>query len=121
MAPSKTFNIAGLNCSYAIIPNKELRERFLASMGDLNGGVNVLGLEAGKAALEGGDEWLEELKIYLWNNFLLVHEFVEKNPKLKMAKHEATFLAWIDCNTLQTDPYKHVLVISCAEHERKQS
>ena len=47
MAPSKTFNIAGLNCSYAIIPNKALRERFLASMGDLNGGVNILGLEAG--------------------------------------------------------------------------
>ena len=106
MAPSKTFNIAGLNCSYAIIPNKALRERFLASMGDLNGGVNILGLEAGKSALEGGDEWLEELKIYLWDNFLLVREFIEKNPKLKMAKHEATFLAWIDCTALKTDPYK---------------
>ena len=103
MAPSKTFNIAGLNCSYAVIPNASLRRRFVKAMGGLNGGVNLLGLVAAQAAYEHGDAWLEELKRYLAQNLELVHTFVAKNPKLKLLDQQATFLAWIDCRALHTD------------------
>ncbi|WP_240332056.1 MalY/PatB family protein [Sulfurospirillum tamanense] len=105
MAPSKTFNIAGLNCSFAIIPNETLKRRFQASIGGLNGGVNLLGLTAAKAAYEGGEAWLKELRLYLNENLLLVQEFVAKHPKLKLLDHQATFLAWIDCRALNANPH----------------
>lgn len=105
MAPSKTFNIAGLNCSFAIIPNTSLRRRFIASMGGLNGGVNLLGLTAAKAAYQGGEAWLEALREYLRENLALVQAFVAKHPKLKLLNQQATFLAWIDCQELGVDPY----------------
>jgi cystathionine beta-lyase len=104
MAPSKTFNIAGLNCSYAVIPNASLRRRFIKAMGGLNGGVNLLGFTAAQAAYEHGDPWLKELKLYLAQNLKLVHAFVAKEPKLKLLDQQATFLAWIDCRALQVDP-----------------
>lgn len=99
-APSKTYNIAGLQSSYAIIENSELRKRFKKAMGHINGGVNLLAYTATKASLEGGDEWLGELKKYLRENLELVKEFVNKNPKLKMLSHDATYLAWIDTSAL---------------------
>ena len=116
LAPSKTFNIAGLQCSYAVIPNSTLRQRFIRSMGHINGGVNLLGLTAGEAAYEGGDGWLLELRQYLRSNLALVQEFVAKHPALKMLEHEATFLAWIDCRVLNTNAYelflKHGVVLT---------
>lgn len=115
-APSKTYNIAGLQSSYAIIQNKELKKRFQRAMGHLNSGVNLLGLTATKAALEGGDEWLRELKIYLKSNLELVKKFVRKNEKLKMLSHEATYLAWIDARGLKLNAYelflKHGVALS---------
>lgn len=106
MAPSKTFNIAGLGSSFAIIENKELREKFVNSMGHINGGVNLLGLEATRAAYKYGEEWLEELLEYLRENLKIVENFIAKNPKLKFLKCEATYLAWIDCSELKTDAHK---------------
>ena len=106
MAPSKTFNIAGLQSSFAIIENKELREKFINSMGHINGGVNLLGLEATKAAYKYGEKWLDELLVYLRENLKIVENFISKNPKLKMLKCEATYLAWIDCSELKVDAYK---------------
>jgi len=116
MSPGKTFNIAGLNCSYAIIPNSSLKRRFENAMGMLNGGVNLLGLIAAKAAYEGGDEWLKALREYLAQNLSLVQEFVRSHPPLKLCDQDATFLAWIDCTRLDTDPYelflKHGVALS---------
>jgi cystathionine beta-lyase len=106
MAPSKTFNIAGLQSSFAIIENKELRDKFIKSMGHINGGVNLLGLEATRAAYKNGEKWLEELLVYLRENLKIVEKFIAKNPKLKMLKCEATYLAWIDCSELKVDAYK---------------
>lgn len=106
MAPSKTFNIAGLNCSYAIIPNPSLKRRFEKAMGKLNGGVNLLGLTAAKAAYESGDEWLKALREYLAQNLTLVQDFVKNHPPLKLCDQDATFLAWIDCSELKTNPYE---------------
>lgn len=108
-APSKTFNIAGLQSSYAIIKNLELKKRFVNAMGHLNGGVNLLGLCATKSALDGGDEWLSALKQYLQINLNLVQTFVKNNSNLKQLSHDATYLAWIDARALHVDAYEHFL------------
>ncbi len=110
MAPSKTFNIAGLQASFAIIPNPKLRASFKASMGSMVGGINLLGLCAMRSAYESADPWLESLRLYLRENLLLVQEFVRNNPSLRLLSQEATFLAWIDASGLKVDnPYEFFL------------
>lgn len=110
MAPSKTFNIAGLQASFAIIPNAKLRKRFQKTMGSMVGGINLLGLCALKAAYTDGDVWLEALRLYLAQNLTMVQDFVAKNPKLKLLNQEATFLAWIDASALHVkSPYAFFL------------
>ncbi|MCD8476711.1 MAG: PatB family C-S lyase, partial [Sulfurospirillum sp.] len=110
MAPSKTFNIAGLQASFAIIPNATLRKRFKESMGSMVGGINLLGITAMRAAYEKGDAWLAELRLYLAENLKLIQAFVAKNPKLKLLEQEATFLAWIDASALHVkSPYEFFL------------
>ncbi|MFV0480977.1 MAG: MalY/PatB family protein [Campylobacteraceae bacterium] len=106
MAPSKTFNIAGLQSSFAVIKNETLRKEFISSMGHINGGVNLLGITATKAAYSGGDEWLKELKVYLAQNLEILKEFVSKNPKIKFLSMQATYLAWLDCKELCENPYE---------------
>jgi len=106
MAPSKTFNIAGLQASFAVIPNAELRKRFQKTMGSMVGGINLLGITALKAAYLEGDAWLAELRVYLAENLKMVQEFVARNPQLKLLGQEATFLAWIDASALHVkSPY----------------
>ncbi len=110
MAPSKTFNIAGLQASFAIIPNPELRKNFKKTMGSMVGGINLLGIIALKAAYQHGETWLDELRIYLSENLALVQAFVAKNPSLKLLNQEATFLAWIDASALHVkSPYAFFL------------
>jgi len=101
-APSKTFNIAGLNTSFAIISDKRLRsayhrEQRKAGLGD----GNPFGIEALIAAYSFADEWLNELKNYLKNNINFVNEFIAYH-KLAIIpiKTEATFLLWLDCQRL---------------------
>ena len=110
MAPSKTFNIAGLQASFAIIPNSTLRTSFQKTMGSMLGGINLLGLCTMKAAYEGGDAWLEALRVYLRENLAMVHAFISKNPRLKLLSQDATFLAWIDASALHVkSPYAFFL------------
>jgi cystathionine beta-lyase len=98
IAPSKTFNLAGLQCSLAIIPNPELREAYIAARRGLVTWVNVMGLIAGEAAYREGDEWLAQLLTYLEGNRAAVADFVAHElPGVKMALPEATYLAWLDC------------------------
>jgi cystathionine beta-lyase len=107
MAPSKTFNIAGLQSSFAVIPNKKLRLNFQKELRGLGDGINLLAITATKAAYRDSDDWLEELKLYLAENLQLIKEFVDKNDSLKMLKCDATYLAWIDCGGLeQKSPYE---------------
>ncbi len=121
MAPSKTFNIAGLQSSFAIIPDKRLRTNFRKELRGLGGDINLLAISATKAAYKDGDEWLSELKIYLRENLKLVEDFVKNNKKLKMLSCDATYLAWIDCSDLNTkDPYELFLKygVGLSEGER---
>ena len=98
IAPSKTFNIAGLEASVAIIPNKELRKQFEGARKGLAGWVNLLGMVAMQAAYAEGEGWLEALLGYLEANRDFTHAFVARElPGVAMAKPEGTYLAWLDC------------------------
>lgn len=99
MAPSKTYNIPGLSCSYAIIPNEALRRRFKRTMAGIVPHVNVLGMAAAQAAYENGQSWLDELIVYLRTNRDLVYQTINSIKGLKMGPVEATYLAWIDTQT----------------------
>lgn len=97
-SPSKTFNIPGLYCSYAIIQNADLRRRFEEAQRGLVTHGNLLGLVAGAAAYREGDEWLEQLIAYLQGNRDYLYETIQHEmPMLKMVKPEGTYLAWVDC------------------------
>jgi cystathionine beta-lyase len=105
VAPSKTFNLAGLSTSSAIIPNKKLRDAFLSVTE--NNAIhfgNIFGIVAQEAAYAKGEAWLEELLVYLRGNFKYFEEFIkEKIPGLKVYPLEGTFLAWVDCTSLGMD------------------
>jgi cystathionine beta-lyase len=98
MAPSKTFNLPGLKCAVAIVPNPKLRERLTTAMGDLMSKPNVLGHTAAVAAYREGDAWLEALLAYLAaNRDFVVAEVRRRLPGVRVAPAEATYLAWLDC------------------------
>jgi len=98
MAPSKTFNVAGLSSSIVIIPNKTKFARYERAIGVGHLGMgNIFGTIAMEAAYSNGDEWLEQLLTYLWENYLLLEDFIKTNlPKVKVMKPEATYLIWLD-------------------------
>jgi cystathionine beta-lyase len=100
MAPSKTFNIAGLGCAFAIIPNPALRRNFVAAMHGIVPHPNLLGLAACEAAYRHGDAWRDDLLARLRANAARVEQVVAGLPALSMTRVEATFLAWIDCHEL---------------------
>lgn len=100
MAASKTFNIAGLNCSYAIIEDETLRRQFKTQLKGLVGGVNILGFIASEAAYEHGEQWLAEQIIHLRENVEYCYERVNAMPLLSMNRMEATYLAWVDATAL---------------------
>lgn len=96
MAPSKTFNMAGLGFSNIIIRDPATRARF-KDRDKLFGMVNPMSLTAAKAAYDKGQVWLDELKAYLDGNFAFVKRFLDENlPDAVMNISEATYLAWVD-------------------------
>lgn len=101
-APSKTFNIAGLETSNIIICNEEMRQRYKNEL-DRNGikGHNPFGIVATEAAYCEGEEWLDQVLDYLEKNIEFVELFITKNmPKVKLVKPEGTFLLWMDFREL---------------------
>ncbi len=110
-APSKTFNLPGLQASVVVIQNAELRQRFQAARQNLVPWVNVMGLTAMQAAYREGQPWLDELLVYLEANRDFVYDFVRTElPGLNMAKPEGTYLAWIDCRDADLEnPYEFFL------------
>lgn len=100
MAPSKTFNIAGLGCAFAIIPDERLRRQFCTVMHGIVPHVNVLALAACEAALREGGAWRRQMLDTLRGHAARVEQIVNALPGLSMTRVEATFLAWIDCREL---------------------
>ena len=102
ISPTKTFNLAGLSESTAIIPNIELRQKFIKTLNRTGAGMlNIFGLAAAEAAYTHCEGWLEELMLYLHDNLETLIEYFDKNmPGIKVIRPEATYLAWLDCNEL---------------------
>jgi cystathionine beta-lyase len=105
MAPSKTFNIPGLGCAFAVIANDRLRRRFRDAMAGIVPEVNLLGFAAAEAAYRYGWEWHRALLDYLRQNRDLVYQALTRMPPLRTYLPEATYLSWIDARGLDvTDP-----------------
>ena len=110
LAPSKTYNIAGLGFSFAVVTNPELRARFAPTPDGLVPHVNGLGFVAGEAAYEAGEPWRVELVDYLRENLNLVEQMISELDGVSIIRPEATYLAWIDCSGLGLkDPSQHFL------------
>ena len=101
-APSKTFNLAGLQVSNIFIPNQKLRRAFRKQI-DAAGysQLNTLGLVACQAAYTYGEEWLTQVKAYIRSNITFVDDYLKQNlPQIKMLPIEGTYLVWLDCSAL---------------------
>jgi cystathionine beta-lyase len=104
-APSKTFNLAGLQTSCIVIPNEQLRRRFRATI-DATGHAlpNTFGIVALQAAYDHGEPWLEQLLDYLQGNLEYVESFVAEHiPQIQVVRPEGTYLVWLDCRKLGLD------------------
>lgn len=102
MAPSKTFNIAGIVSSYAIVPDEVLREKFFSYLEarELGEGT-IFAYTATTAAYTYGAEWLQQMRQYVIANMNYVDEYLRKHiPQIKVYPAQASFLLWLDCREL---------------------
>ncbi|MBI3152473.1 MAG: aminotransferase class I/II-fold pyridoxal phosphate-dependent enzyme, partial [Chloroflexi bacterium] len=110
IAPSKTFNVPGLFCGFAIIPNRELREPFEKEINHLRLHVGSMGLHAANAAFSGQcDGWLDELRHYLTGNRDFLVDYVTKYmPNVRTTIPDATYLGWLDFTQtgIEGSPYE---------------
>jgi cystathionine beta-lyase len=98
MAPSKTFNISGLECGYAIIRNPKLRKRWRNTRYGIVPGINILGQVAALAGLREGQQWLEQVLVYLRENRDYLTDYIrDEMSSIRICAIEATYLAWLDC------------------------
>lgn len=102
MAPSKTFNIAGIVSSFAVIPDKQIRKLYLSYLEprELNQGT-LFAYTATTAAYEKGGDWLDEMLAYVQGNIDFVDQFLNEHiPQIHAMRPEASFLVWLDCREL---------------------
>lgn len=101
-APSKSFNIAGLQVSNIFIENKKLRDAFRSEI--VKSGysqLNTMGLVAARAAYESGKEWLDEVRAYIRDNLIFFRDYLKENiPELSLIEPEGTYLLWVDFGKL---------------------
>lgn len=104
-APTKTFNIAGLQSANAFIPNEQIRRRFVSESEKIAGiHLNVMGMVATKAAYDHGREWLDELLVYLEDNLNFLSDYIADNiSEVKLIRPEGTYLPWLDFRMLNLD------------------
>jgi cystathionine beta-lyase len=101
MAPSKTYNIAGLGCSFALIPDTKLRSQFVRAAAGIVPEMNPLSYAACEAAFREGEPWRQALLAYLRGNRDLIASFLrERLPAITLTPCEATYLAWLDVSAL---------------------
>lgn len=106
MAPSKTFNIAGLATSVAIIPNEELRHAYEKAIEVMEiGNTTIFGNVGFEAAYNHGEEWLDELLIYIEDNIDYAMEYINRNiPEIKVYRPDGTYLLWLNFRGLNKSP-----------------
>jgi cystathionine beta-lyase len=101
MAPSKTFNLAGLGISFAIVQNPALRQQVKAAAAGIVPQVNILGFVAALAAYRDGADWLKALLAYLTANRNLLVDYIQHQlPGIHTTCPQATYLAWLDCRKI---------------------
>ena len=114
-APTKTFNLAGLQVSNIFIPNAEVRQKFQLELWNTGYSlINIMGLVACQSAYEKGQKWLDELRDYLLENINYVDTFLKENlPKIKLIYPEGTYLLWLDFNgaNLSDDRIEELMLI----------
>ncbi|MCI8543671.1 MAG: pyridoxal phosphate-dependent aminotransferase [Lachnospiraceae bacterium] len=105
LAPTKTFNIAGLQTAAVMVPNPVIRHKLERGLNtDEVAEPNAFAIGAAVAAFEKGGPWLEELREYLAGNKRLVRSFVKQHlPEIKVVPSEATYLLWLDCGEITED------------------
>lgn len=103
MAASKTFNLAGLGCSFAIIPDQQLRKNFKQASLGIVSHINLFGYVGTQAAYERGEKWRQQLLEYLRGNRDYLMAEINRIRGLKLLPIEATYLAWIDVSGLGLD------------------
>ncbi|WP_297569155.1 MalY/PatB family protein [uncultured Anaerovibrio sp.] len=105
IAPTKTFNIAGVNSAAVMIPNKFLRHKMWRQLNtDEVAEPNIIAMEATIAAFNEGDDWLEQLRAYIYENKQLCQKYLKENvPEIYLVPSEATYLLWMDCSAFCTD------------------
>lgn len=116
-APSKTFNLAGLQISNIIISNPTLRRKYLKAVAAAGySQANLMGIAACQAAYESGEEWLSGLKEYLLENLNFLKDYLrEKLPEIKLIEPEGTYLLWLDFRGLNlTEPEREWLIVEKA-------
>jgi len=101
-APSKTFNLAGLQIANIFIADPSLRKKFRTEVNASGySQPNVMGLIASRAAYEHGADWLDELLVYLRGNLDYLRDFLARDiPRIRLVEPEGTYLAWLDCRAL---------------------
>ena len=101
-APSKTFNMAGLQISNIWIPGETLRAKFRKAIDSCGySQLNAVGLKACKAAYLGGEAWFEECRAYLRGNLDFFRDFLQTHlPRLRLIEPDGTYFAWVDCSGL---------------------
>lgn len=117
-APSKTFNLAGLQNSNIFILNRQLRHAYKKELSACGcGGTNCMGMAACQAAYEAGADWLEQLKQYLAGNLAYVRQFLrEKLPDIALIEPEGTYLVWLDLRKLGlTEQQQRQLIVQDAK------
>lgn len=98
MAPSKTYNLAGLQCGFVIMKNRALQETWKRIIFGIVPQVNLMGYVAALAAFKHGQEWLEQVLVYLKDNRDFLSRYIRESlTGVRMFKMEATYLAWLDC------------------------
>ncbi|MDD2245831.1 MAG: pyridoxal phosphate-dependent aminotransferase [Proteiniphilum sp.] len=110
MAPSKTFNIAGIVSSFAVITNKTIRQRYLAYLQprELHQGT-LFAYTATRVAYDECEDWLDQMIRYVQGNVNFVISYLnEFIPQIKVIKPEASFLVWLDCRSLQLPQHELV-------------
>jgi len=102
VAPSKTFNLAGLSTSVVIIPDRSLRKKFSTEIEAAHLWLgNIFGNIALESAYTFGDHWLNQLMMYIQSNFELLDRFLKQHiPDIRLVSPEATYLAWLDMRDL---------------------
>ncbi len=108
IAPSKTFNIAGLHCAMAVVPDVGLRERFCKGQAGLVEHPSILDYAAALAAYREGQPWLDSVLAYLEANRDYLIDYVRSHmPGIGVARPEGTYLAWLDCRGAGIDGNPH--------------